>query len=594
MSNKSITNYQGWLDLASQQFDLGKYHEAISSAAKAHELNTRQIDPLLYMANAYLKLRDFDKAIIKLNTAHRIEPRDDLILWLLAFAYFQNNQLEKSADHSLKALKINPNLQYLRLYISQYLSETQSQYTKAIQLVTEEIQLHPKSDRAYRILGALYASIGEIKTAIELTQKQISINTAPNKEAYDNLITYLHYCPRLSPDEILQAANQYYQAMFPGINQEYDFKHLDLNPHKQVLRLGFISGDLRHHAVSYYIKDLFSRLVCKGFEIYCYCNNPADAVTEELKAQVQGWHQINQKSTEEVIKLIKSDRIDILVDLAGHTGLNRLEIFAYRPSPLQVTWLGQSGPLGLPQIDYMLTHGYFILNGEESHYTEKLYLMPNTYSPFYPPDIDIEVKAAPCLEKGFVTFGSFNNFLKVNSDVLNLWAKILKAVPNAKLLIKAKVLADEPLQVRLRQFFNDQGISAERLILEVADSRNNYLQAYNNIDIALDPFPLTGGTTSHDALWMSVPIITLYGQRMSHRISAGLLNLIGCDELVAKSEDEYLNKAVALAGDLPRIEEYKKTIRPKYLASPVCDPEGFAEDFAEACRIIWQKQSLNF
>jgi predicted O-linked N-acetylglucosamine transferase (SPINDLY family) len=285
---------------------------------------------------------------------------------------------------------------------------------------------------------------------------------------------------------------------------------------------------------------------------------------------------------------VREDAIDILVDLSGHTGGNRLRLFARKPAPVQVTWLGYVATTGLQAMDYILCDRYLAPVNESDHFVEKPWYLPNTRLCFTPPQDEIVVGALPALTKGRVTFGCFNNLTKMNDAVVALWAQVLHAVPGSRLFLKSKQLNDPSLQRATLSRFAARGVAADRLALEGASSRAGYLAAYNRVDIALDPFPFTGGTTSVEGLWMGVPLITKRGDRFVAHQGESILHNVGLPEWIATDNDAYVAIAVARAADLSSLAALRVKLRSRLLASPLCDAPLFARNLEAAFRGMWQ------
>ena len=262
------------------------------------------------------------------------------------------------------------------------------------------------------------------------------------------------------------------------------------------------------------------------------------------------WKSVYDQNDEAVANLIYADGIHILLDLSGHTDSNRLPVFGYKPSPVQVSWLGYFATTGLNEMDYLLGDPHVTPSQDDDHFTEKIWRLPETRWCFTPPDADIEVSAPPALEQGYVTFGCFNNLAKINDKVVQLWTKVLEAIPNSRLLLKAKQLRDQTARKSIIQRFAALGINSKRISLEEPEDRQKYFAAYNQIDITLDPFPFTGGTTSVESLWMGVPLITLAGDSLISRQGVGVLTNAGLPEWIADDEESYLAKAIIFTSDL--------------------------------------------
>ena len=515
------------------------------------------------------------------------EPLNSKANYLIASYLAHTGRLNEVYPFISKVIESGERIQGAHLILGKYLWEQENRFSEAREEFETELKKFPESKLAIANLSLALAKMGEMTKAVELHKKYLA--EEPSSIACWNLLLmHAHYDPESSNDELLTYANEYSQTIYPNSNNSLElFDKQDLTPFKPRLKVGFVSGDFKSHSVIFFIKDLLLELN-RFADVYCYCNNKHDNLTTLLKMEVRRWRDVDKLSDNELTEKIRSDKIDILVDLSGNTALNRLGVFAMRAAPVQVSWLGQAGPLGIKNMDYMLCNSDIVLDDEDKYYMEKPFRLDSVYAPFTPPQEEIMVEEAPCIKNGFVTFGCFNNFMKINHKTLQVWIEILKQVPNSRIYLKNEMLKDPIFKQALENDFVKAGIDKNRLILEeYVHNKKTYIVEYNNIDIALDSFPLCGGTTTNDLLWMGVPLITLSGERMSQRISASTLKRIGAEELISYSKEEYINKAVSLSKDFNKIDRYKRTLRDKYLGSEICDKEKFARNLLRAFSVMW-------
>ena len=361
------------------------------------------------------------------------------------------------------------------------------------------------------------------------------------------------------------------------------------------LRLGYVSPDFVHHAVSYFFEPVLTARDPAAFEVFCYSDAPvADAVTQRLRAASDGWRDIAGLSDERVAELVRADRIDILVDLAGHTARNRLLVFARKPAPVQVTWLGYPNTTGLAAIDFRLTEAVSDPLGlTEAWHSEELVRLPGTFSCYAPPPESPPVNALPALAAGQVTFGCFNNLAKVTPPALALWARVLREVAGSRLFLKSPGLADLETVARLREEFALHGIPADRLEFSGAElSVAAHLSLYHRVDVALDTFPYNGTTTTCEALWMGVPVVTLAGATHVSRVGASLLTHLGAPEWIGDAPEAYVARCRGLAADLPRLAVLRSGLRERMRGSPLCDAAGFTRGLEDALRAIWRRPAV--
>jgi predicted O-linked N-acetylglucosamine transferase (SPINDLY family) len=361
------------------------------------------------------------------------------------------------------------------------------------------------------------------------------------------------------------------------------------------LRVGFVSGDLHRHPVGYFMESTFQELARGPLELYAYANQPMDDdLTEHIRPCFKAWHDIWEVEDEAVAHLIRTDDIDILVDLSGHTAHHRLPVFARKPAPVQVTYLGYSGTTGLSTMDYILGNRWLMPEGEPNWHTETPFRLPDTQLCFTPPALDVVVEPPPALRNGYVTFGNYNNLAKMNDASIACWARILQTVPSSRLVLKAKQLDGSDVHARVLERFATFGIAAERLsLLGHSASFAEHMQSYGLMDIALDPFPYNGTTTTMDCLWMGVPVLTLTGDRYIDRVGTSILQILDLQEWVASSQDDYVARAARLAADVQALATLRAGLRERFVASPLCDAPRFAANLERAFRDMWQAWCAN-
>ena len=326
-------------------------------------------------------------------------------------------------------------------------------------------------------------------------------------------------------------------------------------------------------------------------EMIAYPTTPiVDDLSERIKPFFSVWAPIYGKTDEAAAKLIYEDGVHVLLDLSGHTSDNRLPMFGYKPAPVQVSWLGYFATTGLNEMDYLIGDPHVTPPKDDGHFTEKVWRLPETRWCFTPPTIDVAVAEPPALKQGYVTFGCFNNATKINDEVVKLWAKVLEAIPTSRLLLKAKQFRDQVARESIIQRFTAQGVNSKRISLEESEDRRKYFAAYNKIDITLDPFPFTGGTTSVESLWMGSPLITLAGDSLVSRQGVGVLMNAGLSDWIAGDEEEYVAKAVLFASDLDKLAMLRNGLRSQILASPLFDAPRFARNIGDALWEMWNQQ----
>ncbi len=437
-------------------------------------------------------------------------------------------------------------------------------YVRTLQLAPGYAAAHNNLGCALILLGQLAAAIHHYKQAITLDPERSS--------AYTNIVLALQYVPGVSGALIAETTRRWAATVrrrprrtpWPNVPDA-----------ERRIRVGYVSGDFRSHPVAYFIESVLAAHDRDAVEIFCYSNvADPDETTDRIAVGVDRWQSISALEDGEAARRIAADEIDILVDLSGHTARNRLTLFASRPAPIQCTWLGYAGTTGLPEIDYIIGDRFVLPPEEAALCTEQPFLMPNAYLCFTPPETEIDITPLPALGCGAITFGCFNNLLKLNNGVIELWSTLLEAVPNSQLFLKTAQLADAEICDRLEGEFAARGIATDRLILSPSSPREELLQAYNHVDIALDPFPFGGGTTTIEALWMGVPVITLRGNRFVGHVGESILQTLGLSYLIADNAPDYLAKAVRLATALPQLSALPPVAArpPRRIAALRCRP----------------------
>jgi predicted O-linked N-acetylglucosamine transferase (SPINDLY family) len=409
-------------------------------------------------------------------------------------------------------------------------------------------------------------------------------------DAYSNLLFALN-CRSDSASAALEAAHQYGQCVNGLVTRRYTDWLCEARP--QRLRVGLVSGDLRQHVVGFFLESLLREINPERIELIAYPTQPAeDQLSQRLRAHLAAWRPIVGLTDAAAAERIHADGVHVLLDLSGHTVHNRLPMFAYKPAPVQASWLGYLATTGVAAIDYLIADSWTLPTTEETSFTEKIWRLPETYLCFTPPAEDVPVSSLPALTEGRVTFGSFNSLTKMTDEVVALWARVLAAVPGSRLFLKTRQLKDVSIRQSIVERYAAHGIESDRLILEdVVPGRAEHLATYHRVDIALDPFPYSGITTSAEALWMGVPLLTLTGERFLSRQGVGLLINTGLPEWIASDPDDYVARAVSHAGNLQGLAALRASLRDRFLASPVCDAKRFARHFEQALEGMWQARS---
>jgi predicted O-linked N-acetylglucosamine transferase (SPINDLY family) len=470
--------------------------------------------------------------------------------------------------------------------------------SEAVEVLRRAISIDPQSANAYCELGSALYALRRWDESIEAFRNALRIDPG-HKVARTNLVTcdLMHYLyeDRVTPDEIFahhrRWGDEITAALAPAAAAEAKPFANTRDPDRR-LRIGFVSADFKDHPVAHFLAPLLARYDRTALEVYCYAERERmDAYTEVLQTTGGIWRIRSRNDSDTALReQLRRDIIDIVIDLSGQTGGTQLRALAVRATPLAASWLGYPATTGLPTIDWRITDALADPPGYERYHVEKLLRLPSGFLCYEPRADAPAVGPLPALARGTVTFGSFNNILKVTPATIRSWAAVLAGVPRSRLLIKAASFADPPLRASYLQQFIAAGIDEQRLdlrshVLEASD----HLGVYNEIDIALDPLVYNGTTTTCEALWMGVPVVTMTGDRHATRVGYDLLSRVGLNELAAKDPGSYVAIAVALAIDLPRLALIRRELRERMQGSTLCDAANFAKEFEAGMRRIWHE-----
>lgn len=495
----------------------------------------------------------------------------------------------KAVPYFEKVLAINPDhTGALNNYSS--LLNVLGDNEKAEALVRKLLVLDPHSAVVLTNLGNILKDQGHIEEAAACYKKAISVK--PDYIiAYSNLLLSLNYFCE-SPCELFKEHLQYEKVIFSFVEKNtYTSSVIQL--HKTPLRVGYVSGDFKAHSVSFFMEPILQNHNHEQFEIFCYSDvsNP-DCFTQRMQKTVTQWRTITTLNNTQAAKLVNNDAIDILVDLAGHAGNDRLPVFVMKPAPVQVTYLGYPNTTGLSTIDYRITDQWADPTGHEQYYTEKLYRLAEGFLCYKPYNNAPPVSDLPVKTNRYITFGSFNNFPKISSMTIKLWAHILQKVPHSKLFLKTKPLNACSVQKRVLEQFAHYGISDNRLILSGhSGSFEEHLREYHKVDIALDPYPYHGTTTTCEALWMGVPVITLAGARHASLVGVSILHSIGLTGMIAYTPQQYISIASFLAGNIDALTKLRSGLRQIMATAPLCNAKSFTKNLESAYREMWKSNA---
>ena len=556
----SATYYNQGIALKAQ----GKLDAAIESYRKALSIKPDFIEAHCNMGSALQAQGKFDEAIASYQKALSINP------------YFIN------ALHNLGSV--------LR---------AQGKLDAAIDICRRVISIKPDFVEAHNNLGTVFQAQGKLDEAIACYRKALLLRP-DHTDAYSNLLYLLSFHSQCLPAQYLAEA-QHYGSQVAAQAKPYTwwpaFPMSQAARNIQTLRVGLVSRDLKSHPVGYFIENILAHLNPARVKLVAYSmllQEQEDELTSRIKPHFAAWNVIAGLGDEATAIKIHDDGIHILIDLSGHTSYNRLPVFAWKPAPVQASWLGYWATTGVSGIDYFLADPVSVPESHREHFSEMVWYLPDTRLCFTPPADGVGLKPAllPAIRNGYITFGSFQNLSKINDTVLSVWSEIFHVLPQARLRLQNKQMNSaserEHLQCRLSRF----GITPERVTMEGSSPREEYLAAYADVDIILDTFPFSGGTTTCEALWMGVPTVTLAGDTLIARQGTSLLACAGFKDWIASDERDYVARVVNHATDIKRLEQLRTGMRQKVLASPLFDASRFALNLENALHGMWQQKIL--
>lgn len=440
------------------------------------------------------------------------------------------------------------------------------------------LAVQPDDHGAWTNLGLALSHQGRVHEGLEALQQALDL--APGDRIIrDNLLLHLNYVATGGED--LALVHNLLCAQLPSAPP----KPL-ARPRSERIRIGYVSSDFRSHSVSFFMAPVLHAHDRSAFEVFCYSTTYApDQRTGSFRQLAEHFVDLAMASDAEAARRIEADNIDILVDLGGHTSGNRLDVFARRPAPIQATYLGYPATTGCPFIDYRLVDGLTDPEGAEAFSSERLVRLPAPFLCYDPHPVTPAVAPLPALAKGHITFGSFNHSSKISDETIELWSQVLEAVPASRLFLKARAFSNPAVRSLYLQRFADRGIPEERLTFSGhTEGAQEHLAAYGQIDIALDTYPYHGTTTTCEALWMGVPVISLTGNLHAARVGLSLLTAVGLDSLAAASTEEYVALAIALSADLAQLATMREHLQRRVARSPLCDRARFTKGLEQAYR----------
>ncbi len=578
---------QDQFTLAEVLFKSGACAEAIP-----HYIKTVELKPGLALAHYHLafSLSDcgsHDEALKHYREAIALDPNDyrarnDFAVLLQKFARY-----EAAIEEFKKTIELNPKVPGGYINLGNVYRDL-LKFAEARRYYEKALEVDPDNFDAHNNLGTVLKDQGRVAEGTEHLRRAIELRPGSHK-VHSNLLLNLQYMDGVSIETLEEAHADWVRCQI-GDDVRPASNHPNSRDPERVLRIGYLSPDLRTHPIGLFLEPVLEAHDESRVHVTCYADLEAiDAVTDRLKLLVDEWRPIASRADDDVAETIHSDGIDILVDLAGHTANNRMRLFAQKPAPVQATWIGYLHSTGISQIDYLIADAVSVPEDSRQCFSEKVVRLPQCFLCYGQPENRPAVAPPPVIANGFVTFGCFNNLAKVSGGTLTLWKKILSRTENSRLLLKNFAFNDAQICEEYLDKLDALGFDIARVSLQGPLGHGEYFASYGQVDIALDPFPFSGGTISADALWMGVPVVTLAGDRMASRTSASILTCLGLSSLVTSDGDSYVNAAVSLAKDPAGLASLRQGMRPRFAQTALGEPEIFTANLETAYRQMWQE-----
>jgi len=579
-------------NLANALRALGRPDDAVAAFHRALAIDPNNVSIHNDLANLLRELGRLDEALACYDRALILQPQLAELHNNRATALRACGRLDEAERALRHALALKPHFAEAYCNLGDVLRDAR-RIGAAVEHYRKALEIRPDFAIAHNNLAVAYRDRGDFgDLALSLASSRRAIEIDPGYlNALSNLLLTGNYLMRRRDDGLLQHATDYGAIARRRARRYSEWPN---SPDAaRTLRVGLVSGDLRQHPVGYFIDSVLTALASHGagrLHVVAYATAPSDdAFAKRLRSNCQAWRDVAGWSDQNLAHRIRDDAIDILIDLAGHTAYNRLPMFAWKPAPIQVSWLGYFATTGMSEIDYVLADPWTAPPDSERDFVESIWRLPETRLCFTPPQEPVDVAPLPAMQSGRVTFGCFGNLTKMNDEVIALWARVLHAIEGSRLLLKAKQLDEQSARSQVLARFASHGIDAARLSFDGYTTRSDYLASYAKVDIVLDTFPFPGGTTTAEALWMGVPVLTLTGDSFVSRQGVSLLMNAQLAQWIASDPEQFVALAVKYAGDLPRLAALRAVLRQQVQTAPLFDAARFAVNLDAALRGMWQR-----
>ncbi|MHC4354097.1 MAG: O-linked N-acetylglucosamine transferase, SPINDLY family protein, partial [Planctomycetota bacterium] len=525
-----------------------------------------------------------DQAVSAVEQLVTDDPGRTDALFMLAALFAKVGDIRKAERYYKEVLAQQPHA--LVLFELANICRDTGRLSEAVRYQEQAVELSPDSPELRTTLAEYIIRMGRAQEGIDLLRK--AVEASPDKVNHSKYLWHLHQAPRLDQRELFEEHRRWARIHAP-MSMARTSHDNSRDPDRR-LNVGYVSPDFCGHSVAYFFEPLLDAHNRETVQVYGYGDiSCPDQVTEHLKSKFDRYRNICGLDDDRVARMIEQDRIDILVDLAGHTSGNRLGVFARKPAPVQVTYLGFPDTTGMEQIDYRLTDELADLPEAQEFHTEKLVYLPAGFLCYKPPGFAPPVGPLPAIERGYFTFGSFNNNCKIQPDMMELWAQILKAKEKSRLLLKFGGGDDEAVKGHYLGEFEGLGIAPDRVTICGRKPTIEHLEMYGQVDMALDTYPYNGTTTTCEAMWMGVPTVSLVGSSHASRVGLSLLSRVGLKDFAASTAEEYVGKAVAFSGELENLAKIRTFLRGMMFNSPLCDRKSFTRSLEAAYRKMWRQ-----
>jgi predicted O-linked N-acetylglucosamine transferase (SPINDLY family) len=565
---------------------LRRPEEALASCDRAIALNPRHVEALHNRGTALLDLRRCEEAVASYDAALAVQP-DRAEVWSnRGDPLFELERFDEALASYDRALAINPNLAVAWLGRANVLVKTK-RLTDAFAACNTAVAIAPDSSRAFTQLGQCHASQGDIEQAVVCYDRALAL-VAEDESAISSKIFSLDFDGSIGFAEQQAARAVWWRQIGSKIAERWQLPHdNERDPDRRIV-LGYVSADFRRHSAAFGASPVLKNHDKTRFEVICYsCAPTEDAITRYFEEAADRWRSASQWSDERLANQIRADKVDILIDLSGHTAGNRLRVFARKPAPIQVSAWGHSTGTGLATIDYLFSDPVAIPPAVRHLFAEKIYDLPCLII-IDPPPSALLSPEPPVLSKGHITYGVFNRIDKISDEVVGLWARILQSDVEARLLIKHQAVDDPAIRLMLREKFVSHSVSPDRIDLMGATARAEHVGAYREVDICLDTFPQTGGVSTWESLHAGVPVVAKLGHGVASRLSGAILSAIGMTEWIAANDDEYVDIALKHAAMPERLRAIRHELPERIATSSGCDPVGYAKAVEAAYRMMWK------